>query len=104
MSSPKSARLVPQPDCTQPEEFTHISSFAFIRRGTQLLLVRRAKPERLAGKWCIPSALLFYGEDPATGVRRVVGEQLGVTATAAKLLDVQSYGDKHWDVCFVYEV
>ena len=104
MSSPKTARLVPQPDGTQPEEVTHISSFAFVRRGTNVLLVKRTKPERWAGKWCIPAAILFYGEDPASGVRRAVGEQLGVTATVTKLLDVQSYGDKHWDLCFVYEV
>ncbi len=104
MSSPRPARLVPQPEGTQPEEFTHISSFAFITRGTRLLLVRRTKPERHAGKWCIPSSLLMYGEDPASGVRRAVMEQLGSRATVAKLLDVQSYGDKHWDLCFVYGV
>jgi ADP-ribose pyrophosphatase YjhB (NUDIX family) len=104
MSSPKTARLVPQPDGTQPEEVMHISSFALITRGTQLLLVKRAKPERWAGKWCIPGAIIAYGEDPAAGVRRAVLEQLGAKATVAKLLDVQSFGDKHWDLCFVYEV
>lgn len=104
MSSTKTARLVPQPDGTQPEEFMHISSFALIRRGTQVLLVKRVRPERWAGKWCIPGAILTYGEDPASGARRVVLEQLGSTATVAKLLDVQSFGDKHWDLCFVYEV
>jgi ADP-ribose pyrophosphatase YjhB (NUDIX family) len=104
MSSSKAARLVPQPDGTQSEEVTHISSFAFIRRGTQVLLLKRARPERWAGKWCIPAALLAYGEDPAAGVRRVVSEQLGSTATVTRLLDVQSFGDKHWDLCFVYEV
>jgi ADP-ribose pyrophosphatase YjhB (NUDIX family) len=104
MSTPKMARLVPQPEGAQPEEVTHISAFAFVRRGNQVLLLRRSRPERWAGKWCVPSAILLYGEDPASGVRRVVGEQMGVTATVAKLLDVQSYGDKHWDLCFVYEV
>ena len=104
MSSPKPARLVPQADGTQPEEFTHISSFALLQKGGKLLLVRRLQPERWAGKWCIPGALLLYGEDPAAGARRVVKEQLGADATAVKLLDVQSYGDKHWDICFVYRV
>ena len=104
MSSPKSARLVPQPDGAQPEEMTHISSFALIRRGTQVLLVKRTKPERWAGKWCIPSAILLYGEDPASGAKRIVQEQLGSSATVTALIDVQSYGDKHWDLCFVYEV
>ena len=96
--------MVPQPDGTQPEEMMHISSFALIRRGTRVLLARRTKPERWAGKWTIPSAILLFGEDPAAGVRRVVMEQLGSKTTVAELLDVQSYGDKHWDMCFVYDV
>jgi ADP-ribose pyrophosphatase YjhB (NUDIX family) len=104
MSSPKVARLVPQPDGTQPEEFAHISSFALVQKGGKLLLIRRLRPERWAGKWCIPGALLLYGEDPEAGARRVVKEQLGADATGVKLLDVQSYGDKHWDICFVYRV
>ncbi len=103
MSSPKIARLVPQPEGSQPEEMTHISAFALVRRRKQLLLVKRVRPERWAGKWCIPGALLLYGEDPAAGARRVVREQIGVDATDVKLLDVQSFGDKHWDICFVYQ-
>lgn len=103
MSSPKMARLVPQPDDTQPEEMAHISSFVLIRKGQQLLLVRRLRPERWAGKWCLPGAVLLYGEDPAAAARRVVKEQLGASATAVKILDIQSFGDKHWDLCFVYQ-
>jgi ADP-ribose pyrophosphatase YjhB (NUDIX family) len=82
----------------------HVSSFALIRRGSQVLLVRRTKPERLAGKWVIPATILVFGEDPAAGARRVVMEQLGSNATVTSLLDVQSWGDKHWDMCFVYDV
>jgi ADP-ribose pyrophosphatase YjhB (NUDIX family) len=104
MSSPKTARLVPQPDGTQPEEVMHVSSFALVRKGALLLLVRRTRPERMAGNWCLPGAVITYGEDPAGAARRVVGEQLGTTASGVKLLDVQSFGDKHWDLCFVYQV
>ncbi|MDA4118699.1 MAG: NUDIX hydrolase [Thaumarchaeota archaeon] len=104
MSSPKAARLVPQPEGTTPEELVHMSSFALIRRGAEVLLVKRVKPERLAGKWCLPGTLLLYGEDPAAAVRRAVRDQLGGTSTSVKLLDVQSYGDRHWDICFVYQV
>jgi ADP-ribose pyrophosphatase YjhB (NUDIX family) len=102
MSSPKIARLVPQADGTQPEEVLHISSFVFVRKGAQILLARRVKPERWAGKWVIPGALINYGEDPGAAALRIVREQLGATATALKLLDVQSYGDKHWDMCFLF--
>jgi len=102
MSSPKIARLVPQPDGTQPEEVMHISSFVFVRKGAQLLLARRVKPERWAGKWCIPGAIIYYGEDPGAAALRIVREQVGATATALRLLDVQSYGEKHWDMCFLF--
>jgi ADP-ribose pyrophosphatase YjhB (NUDIX family) len=102
MSSPKTARLVPQPEGTQPEEVMHISSFVFVRKGAQLLLARRVKPERWAGKWCIPGAIINYGEDPGAAALRIVREQVGTTATALNLLDVQSYGDKHWDMCFLF--
>ncbi|HUI00600.1 MAG TPA: NUDIX hydrolase [Nitrososphaerales archaeon] len=104
MSSPKMARLVPQPEGTQPEEMVHISSFAFIKKGGKMVLVRRTKPERWAGKWCIPGAVLYYGEDPAAGAKRLVMEQLGAAAKKVQLADVQSYGDRHWDICFVYDV
>jgi ADP-ribose pyrophosphatase YjhB (NUDIX family) len=102
MSSPKTAKLVPQADGTQPEEVLHISSFVLVMKGAQLLLIRRVKPERLAGSWCLPSAVINYGEDPGAAALRIVREQVGATATALKLIDVQSFGDKHWDMCFVF--
>jgi ADP-ribose pyrophosphatase YjhB (NUDIX family) len=104
MSSPKTAKLVPQPDGSQPEEVMHVSSFVLARKGTQLLLLRRVKPERIAGSWSLPSAVINYGEDPGAAALRIVREQLGATATALKLVDVQSFGEKHWDLCFVFHV
>lgn len=103
MSLPKLARLIPQPEGTQHDEVAHVSTFAFIRNGGKILLIRRARPERQAGKWVIPGALLSFGEDPTSAARRVVMEQVGATVSKLKLLDIQSYGDKHWDLCFVYE-
>jgi ADP-ribose pyrophosphatase YjhB (NUDIX family) len=102
MSSQKTAKLVPQADGTQPEEVVHISSFVLVTKGAQLLLLRRLKPERLAGTWSLPSAVINYAEDPGAAALRIVREQLGATATSLKLLDVQSFGDKHWDICFLF--
>lgn len=102
MSSPKTAKLVPQQDGTQPEEMMHISSFVLVRKGAQLLLLRRVRPERMAGSWSLPGIVINYGEDPGSAALRIVREQLGVAATSLKLLDVQSFGDKHWDMCFVF--
>lgn len=103
MSSAKTAKLVPQPEGTQPEEVMHISSFVLIRKGQQLLLTRRTKPERIAGSWNLPSAVINWGEDPGAAALRIIKEQLGATATAMKLLDVQSFGEKHWDLCFLFQ-
>jgi ADP-ribose pyrophosphatase YjhB (NUDIX family) len=96
--------LIPQPDGAPTDEMVHLSSFAFVDNGERVLLVKRERPERWAGKWCLPSSLLLLGEDPAVAIRRTLNEQLGVAGTAARLVDVQSYGDKHWDLCFIYRV
>jgi len=105
VSAPRVARLIPQPAVGGPfEEFVHISSFAIIKEGSKLLLEKRLRPEFSAGKWVIPAALINYGEDPLAAVKRVVKEQLGTDVKKAELIDVESYGDKHWDICFVYKV
>jgi len=104
MSSPKGARLIPQVPGPTPEEVVHISSFALIRKGQQILLAKRLRPEFTAGKWTIPSAIISYGEHPEDAVRRITKELLGSDPTGVRLLDFQSYGGKHWDLCFVYDV
>jgi len=100
----KMARLIPQPTGQQSEEMVHISSFARVRNGDEILLVKKNKPDFTAGKWVFPSSIINFGEDPRLAMERIVKEQLGTAPTSVKLLDVQSYGDKHWDLCFVYEV
>jgi ADP-ribose pyrophosphatase YjhB (NUDIX family) len=104
MSTPKTAKLVPQPEGSQPEEVMHVSSFALVRKGAQLLLLRRVKPERMVGSWNLPSAVINYGEDPGAAALRIVKDQVGAMPTILKLIDVQSFGDKHWDLCFVFHV
>lgn len=103
MSVPRAARLVPQPAGGGPfEEVAHISSFVIIKRGGSFMLAKRLRPESTAGKWVIPATIINFGEDPAAAASRVVKEQLGVEAKKVELIDMQSYGDKHWDICFVY--
>ncbi len=102
MSSTKIARLTPYAQGQQPEEVVHVSSFAIIKNGNKLLLVKRIRPEFTAGKWTFPSSLINIGEHPEQAIKRVIKEQVGAEAKNVKLLEVQSYGDKHWDLCFVY--
>jgi ADP-ribose pyrophosphatase YjhB (NUDIX family) len=103
-TSPKMARLAPQVPGQQSEEVVHISSFAIIKKGNELLLAKRIRPEFSAGKWVLPSSIINFGEDPEAAMKRIVREQLGADARNVRLLDVQSWGDKHWDLCFVYNV
>lgn len=104
-STQKQARLTPQAQGQQSEEIVHISSFAIIRNeNDQILLVKRIRPEFTAGKWVFPSAIINFGEHPESAVKRIVREQIGADTKNVGLLQVQSYGDKHWDICFVYDV
>lgn len=69
-------------------------------------MTKKQKPDYAAGSWTIPGAIIGYGEHPEDAVKRIVKEQLGADVTGGnpKLLQIQSYGDKHWDLCFVYDV
>jgi ADP-ribose pyrophosphatase YjhB (NUDIX family) len=103
-SSPKLARLVPQGPSQQSEEFVHVSSFARVRNSeNEMLLVKKTRPDWTAGKWVFPSSLINFGEDPKLAVERIIREQVGTSPSNVKLVDVQSFGDKHWDLCFVYD-
>ena len=104
MSSIKTARLTPQPQGQQSEEVMHVSSFAIVKKSNELLLVKRIRPEFSAGKWVFPSAIINFGEHPESAIKRIVKEQIGAEPKNVKLIDIQSYGDKHWDLCFVYEI
>jgi ADP-ribose pyrophosphatase YjhB (NUDIX family) len=104
-STQKTARLVPQVPGQQSEEVVHISSFALVKRGNnELLLVKRIRPEFSAGKWLFPSAIVNFGEHPEAAIKRILREQVGAEAKNVRLVDFQSWGDKHWDICLVYEV
>jgi ADP-ribose pyrophosphatase YjhB (NUDIX family) len=105
MSIAKTARLTPQPQGQQSEEIMHISSFAIITKsGHDLLLAKRIRPEFTAGKWTFPSSIINFGEHPESAIKRIVNEQLGAEPKNVRLLEVESFGDKHWDLCFIYEV
>jgi ADP-ribose pyrophosphatase YjhB (NUDIX family) len=104
-SGSKLARLVPQAPGQQSDEVLHISSFARVKNAeNEILLVKKTRPEYTAGKWVFPSSLINFGEDPKLAIERVVREQIGASPSNTKLIDVQSFGDKHWDLCFVFDV
>ncbi|NLF03862.1 MAG: (deoxy)nucleoside triphosphate pyrophosphohydrolase [Actinomycetales bacterium] len=51
---------------------------------TRLLAARRAKPVSLAGRWEFPGGKVEPGEAPEDGLRRELGEELGVTVTLGR--------------------
>ena len=101
-SGQKLARLVPQVPGQQSDEIVHISSFARVRNAeNEMLLVKKTRPEFTAGKWVFPSSIINFGEDPKLAIERIIREQIGASPSSVKLMDIQSFGDKHWDLCFV---
>ena len=104
MTNVKMARLTTQAQGQQTEDTVHISAFAIIKKENKLLLAKRTRPEFTAGKWTLPSSIINYGENPEAAVKRIAKEQLGTEPSSVRLVDVLSFGDKHWDLCFVYEV
>ncbi len=108
-----------------------ISSFAIIREGSKLLLVKPLDHPRWLGEWApnwriydpvslseeyrrwrFPSTYHFEGEAPEEALGRVMVEQLGLPQYAVTNHRLKSYfspsrrfpGEMHWDYCFFFEI
>jgi len=90
------------------DENLHISSFSFVRKEPDtLLLIRATEAHPLAfrrGKLLLPATMLQYGEKPGHAAERAIAAQLsGAEGLRHNFLEIQSYMGSHWDICFVYE-
>lgn len=107
-----------------------LSAFAILRRGAQTLVGKPApharwkewapnwdvyEPANLAKQyelWRLPAAYLREGEHPDDTVKRIVLDQLGAKQCFVRGQRTYNFhdpsgrfaGQKHWDLCFVYEV
>jgi 8-oxo-dGTP diphosphatase len=54
----------------------------------RVLLTQRKAGTHLAGSWEFPGGKVDPGEDPRVALRRELGEELGIDATAGEILDV----------------
>lgn len=90
------------------DENLHISSFSFVKKERDtLLLIRATDAHPLAfrrGKLLLPATMLQYGEKPGHAAERAIAAQLsGAEGLRHNFLEIQSYMGSHWDICFVYE-
>jgi ADP-ribose pyrophosphatase YjhB (NUDIX family) len=103
VSPPKLASLIPQaPPPTG--EVLHISAFGIVKQGEKILLLKMHRPDAYAGKWVLPARIINFGENPSEAMGRITQATLGSDAKSLKLIDLQSYGDRHWDLCCVYDI
>ena len=68
---------------------------AVVRRGRELLLTQRPPGGTLGGFWEFPGGKIEDGERPEDALVREVREELGVGATAAETLSVETYTYPH---------
>lgn len=87
-----------------PEQGLCVSTFLLIRKGDALLLGKVIRPDIVKGKWVLPASQLLYGEHPDDSVRRILKEQLNTEPEAVSYRGLWSFADRHWDLCFVYDV
>jgi ADP-ribose pyrophosphatase YjhB (NUDIX family) len=70
-----------------------VGVLAVVRRGDRLLLARRRNPPD-AGKWGFPGGAQELGETVAAAAARELGEETGVAASPAGVLDVVDIIDR----------
>jgi ADP-ribose pyrophosphatase YjhB (NUDIX family) len=69
---------------------TRLAAYAWCEDEDRVLLVRVAAGEPGAGQWILPGGGLGFGEDPADGVLRELGEETGHTGRIDDLVDIRS--------------
>ncbi len=67
---------------------------ALVRRGGDLLLVKRAAPP-LEGSWCLPGGFVESGEEVSEALARELLEETGLRVKTSHLVDVISFVDEN---------
>ena len=69
---------------------TRLAAYAWCEDRDRVLLVRIAPGEPGSGQWILPGGGLDFGEVPADGVLRELGEETGLTGRIDDLVDIRS--------------
>jgi 8-oxo-dGTP diphosphatase len=72
---------------------------AIFRRGDRILLTRRNRGSRLAGKWEFPGGKVEGNETPEDCLQREIQEELCVTVRVGKLLCSSEFVYDHGSFC-----
>ena len=67
-----------------------LAAYAWVERDGAVLLARIAPTDPGAGHWTLPGGGLDFGEEPADGVLRELGEETGLAGTVGGLMGVRS--------------
>jgi len=64
----------------------HVVAGAIADADGRVLIAQRPRGRHMAGRWEFPGGKLAAGEDPLTGLKRELAEELGITVRAARPL------------------
>ncbi|WP_395696006.1 NUDIX hydrolase [Nocardioides sp.] len=78
----------------RPAQRQRLAAYAFITRGTDLLLTRISSTGHHSGSWTLPGGGVEHGETPRTAVVREVREECGIECGVGELLEVH---DVHFE-------
>jgi 8-oxo-dGTP diphosphatase len=67
---------------------TLLVAAAVLVENGRVLITQRKEGSHLGGTWEFPGGKVRPGEDPRAALRRELGEELGIDATAGEILDV----------------
>jgi 8-oxo-dGTP diphosphatase len=79
----------------KPERAPKVVTAAVLRRGTQVLIVRRGSASSLAGFWEFPGGKIEPDETAEQCLARELQEELGIEAEIGKLLCESHYVYEH---------
>jgi ADP-ribose pyrophosphatase YjhB (NUDIX family) len=76
-----------------------------VRAGDRVLLVRYADPEKYDDErgWFLPDDFLRHGEHPADAAKRILADQVGITAVDLTLDHVESFDGEDWHLIFHFK-
>jgi 8-oxo-dGTP diphosphatase len=68
---------------------THLAVYGLVEHGQQIAFIKKSRGP-YTGSWDLPGGKIEFGETPRQALEREIQEELGLTITAARLLDADA--------------